>query len=334
MSSPKRESEVALFVCHDLIGLMATNELVPKLKEMGCNPVIINTGMARNRRPIVPAPPGPSFHMAGIVNEVLLPFLDNLSPGQLSDRKHLSYKHLAQTHELRYMEIADVNDPDFIEGIKQDSNLVGGISIRFLQVFGRDVINTFEEKGFLWNLHGGLLPQYQGLLIPYRAIDNKERDYGWTLHKMAEKIDAGDIIDEVKRPLDRLSSIFNTYSRMIPYGVTMVVDAFNNFRATSSYPYTPQSPEVARYYPYPTSEEMQRYETTMGITFVGELATHINTVVQTFLEPTSKEGRLLKKRLCEATIAHQQANERNNFKSDIPATPTASSTVSALGLAA
>ncbi len=313
----KEKNKIALFVCHDLVGLMIINELVPKILEKGLVPAIYNTGNKRNRRVIVPAPAAPSFYGAGIVDEVLLPFLDSKPVDKNTQGLHHTYKHLAEIHGFPYHEIGDVNDSDFQDEIANDPTIQGGLSIRFLQVFDQSTIEIFENKGFFWNLHGGSLPDYKGLLIPYRAIENGEKQYGWTLHKMAKGIDAGDIIDIAERKLNRLKPIFNTYADMIPYGVNMITEVLQEFLENGTYRSHPQeSVDKKNYYPYPTEDEMDRYS-RMGIQFVGDPNRHMECMISKFTHPSSKEATLLRQALQNAALEWQRRMGQESLRANI-----------------
>lgn len=191
--------KVALFSTADYVGLDIINGLVPQLMSICLQPVIFDTGLARNRKPIRPAPVDIDFLATGIIERTLLPYLDRENAPSKS--KVLSYKQLASKYGLEYRRIESINDPNIIAELSA-GKYVGGVSIRQYQVFERPMIEALHAKGFLWNIHGGLLPDYKGFLIPYRAIANGEKDYGWTLHDIDAGIDTGAIIDTCVLPLD------------------------------------------------------------------------------------------------------------------------------------
>ena len=65
------------------------------------------------------------------------------------------------------------------------------------------------------NLHFGLLPRYGGCYPIAWAILNNEHEAGATLHYMVERFDEGDIISQVKVPIDTNTtarSLFDTLS--------------------------------------------------------------------------------------------------------------------------
>lgn len=72
------------------------------------------------------------------------------------------------------------------------------------------LLNT-ARKGAL-NVHGSLLPQYRGRAPINWAILRGESETGATLHYMAERADAGDIVDQLAVPIlidDQARDVFN-----------------------------------------------------------------------------------------------------------------------------
>ena len=55
-----------------------------------------------------------------------------------------------------------------------------------------------EFKGKILNTHPSLLPKYKGLNTQQRALNNKEKYSGFTIHLVNEKLDSGKIIFQKK----------------------------------------------------------------------------------------------------------------------------------------
>mgnify|MGYP001293493679 FL=1 len=58
------------------------------------------------------------------------------------------------------------------------------------------IIKTFKNK--ILNIHPSLLPKYKGLNTHDRAIKNKEKFSGCTVHFVTPKLDSGKIIMQKK----------------------------------------------------------------------------------------------------------------------------------------
>ena len=62
----------------------------------------------------------------------------------------------------------------------------------FMKILSKKFIKNF--KGKILNIHPSLLPKYKGLNTHQRAIDNKDKYSGCTVHFVNSKLDSGKII--------------------------------------------------------------------------------------------------------------------------------------------
>ena len=61
-----------------------------------------------------------------------------------------------------------------------------------MKILSKNFIRKFN--GVILNIHPSLLPKYKGLNTHYRAISNKDRYSGCTVHYVNSKLDSGKII--------------------------------------------------------------------------------------------------------------------------------------------
>ena len=66
----------------------------------------------------------------------------------------------------------------------------------FMKILSKDFIKNF--KGKIINIHPSLLPKYKGLNTHQRAIKNKDKFAGCSVHYVTEKLDSGKIIIQKK----------------------------------------------------------------------------------------------------------------------------------------
>ena len=71
----------------------------------------------------------------------------------------------------------------------------------FMKILSGDFIRKF--KGKILNIHPSLLPKYKGLNTHHRAIQNKEKYSGCTVHLVNSKLDSGKIILQKKVKLSK-----------------------------------------------------------------------------------------------------------------------------------
>ena len=71
----------------------------------------------------------------------------------------------------------------------------------FMRILSKNFIQNF--KGQILNIHPSLLPKYKGLNTHERAITNKDRYSGCTVHFVSAKLDSGKIIIQKKIKINK-----------------------------------------------------------------------------------------------------------------------------------
>ncbi|MDC0615841.1 phosphoribosylglycinamide formyltransferase [Candidatus Pelagibacter sp.] len=66
----------------------------------------------------------------------------------------------------------------------------------FMKILSKDFIKKFDGK--IINIHPSLLPKYKGLNTHSRAMNNKDKFAGCTVHYVTSKLDSGKIILQKK----------------------------------------------------------------------------------------------------------------------------------------
>ena len=66
----------------------------------------------------------------------------------------------------------------------------------FMRILSKEFIKTFDGK--IINIHPSLLPKYKGIDTHIRAIKNKDKFSGCTVHYVTAKLDSGKIILQKK----------------------------------------------------------------------------------------------------------------------------------------
>ena len=98
-------------------------------------------------------------------------------------KKIINYKKLINS------EIRILNDLN-----KENINII--CLAGFMRILTANFIKKF--KGKIINIHPSLLPKYKGLNTHQRALDNKEKYSGCTVHFVNSRLDAGKIILQKK----------------------------------------------------------------------------------------------------------------------------------------
>ena len=74
----------------------------------------------------------------------------------------------------------------------------------FMRILSYSFIKKFNGK--IINIHPSLLPKYKGLNTHQRAITNKEKFAGCTIHYVTAKLDSGKIINQKKVRIKKLDT--------------------------------------------------------------------------------------------------------------------------------
>ena len=74
----------------------------------------------------------------------------------------------------------------------------------FMKILSKKFINNF--KGKILNIHPSLLPKYKGLNTHERAIKNKDKYSGCTVHFVNSKLDSGKIINQKKVKISKFDN--------------------------------------------------------------------------------------------------------------------------------
>ena len=74
----------------------------------------------------------------------------------------------------------------------------------FMKILSKSFIKSF--KGKILNIHPSLLPKYKGLNTHERAIRNKDKYSGCTVHFVNYRLDSGEIINQKKVRIKRLDT--------------------------------------------------------------------------------------------------------------------------------
>tara|TARA_B100001121_G_scaffold178181_1_gene155476 strand:+ start:177 stop:761 length:585 start_codon:yes stop_codon:yes gene_type:complete len=82
----------------------------------------------------------------------------------------------------------------------------------FMKILSKDFIKKFNGK--IINIHPSLLPKYKGLKTHERALKNKEKFSGCTVHYVNSKLDSGKIILQKRVKISK-NDTKNTLARRI-----------------------------------------------------------------------------------------------------------------------
>ena len=76
-------------------------------------------------------------------------------------------------------------------------------SVGYMKTIDRKIIDKYE----IINLHPSLLPSYKGLMTQKRMLINKEKYFGFTIHKVSPLLDDGKVISQKSKLIKHNSEL-------------------------------------------------------------------------------------------------------------------------------
>ena len=152
-------------------------------------------------------------------------------------------KEVAIAHNIPVYQPVSVKDGTALEIIQQLAP-----ELIVVAAYGRILPNAILEypaKGCI-NVHSSLLPKFRGAAPIHWAVISGETETGVTIMHMAQELDAGDIIDQTRTPIDPDESVEAVHDRLAELGGKLLVDVVAKI-ADGTATRTPQDSSRATY---------------------------------------------------------------------------------------
>ncbi len=183
---------------------------------------------------IAPAAPG----MGPAFRSIRFP-APRLSDALEVERSTVNLYQLAAAHAVPIYEVGRMKDPAalaFLRDARPDY-LVAACFPRLLPSSWLEI----PAFGCL-NLHPSLLPAYRGPTPLEDQLAAGETETGVTLHFMDETADSGDIVSQVRVPIDRQTTLDTLNRRTAEAGAMLLIEALQGPHPLARRPQEPQPP--------------------------------------------------------------------------------------------
>lgn len=152
--------------------------------------------------------------------------------------------------------VTRVNDAAFRDRLASlEVDLI--VSVACPQRFAPELLRV-PRRGCI-NIHGALLPRYQGMLPSFWVLANGERETGITVHWMNEDIDRGDILLQRRVPIEPDDTVHTLVLRSkIEVGRELLVEAIERIERGDA-PRVPSDPSQASYFSFPDAAALARF---------------------------------------------------------------------------
>jgi len=128
---------------------------------------------------------------------------------------------VAQKYHLKIINSNNVNSPNYLTRLRKVKPEV--IVSSGSQIFKKDLLSL--PKTTCINRHSAALPAYGGLFPIFRAMINREKKIGVTIHHMVEKVDKGKVIYQELFSVKKDDTLFSLYQKSYDISVRAIIKA-------------------------------------------------------------------------------------------------------------
>lgn len=161
---------------------------------------------------------------------------------------------VAAAHGVPTRQLASINDPDYLRslGLRGIDVL---LSVAAPEIFRAAALTAAPQ---VLNVHCGKLPQYRGMMPTFWALLHGEQEITVTVHRMAQKIDGGEVLAEYPVPVAPTDSAFDLSVRAKLVAGQAVARLLPSLRTPFLRPAPrPVVPARQQYFKFPTRQHAQ-----------------------------------------------------------------------------
>ena len=166
-----------------------------------------------------------------------------------------SIERLAQQHGVPIVRAASVNDPSYIAQVRALRPDVI-VSVAAPEIFRKDILASAARRCI--NIHSGRLPRYRGMMPNFWQLLHGESAATVTVHDMAEKLDAGDVLATLEFPLQRRDSLDRVIIGTKRAGAALMIDVLRQIREDRVAP-QPLDMAQAGYFRFPQPADVRAF---------------------------------------------------------------------------
>jgi len=196
------------------------------------------------------------FTFGGEVVRQIIARVKNIFYAVANPSKIRSIKKVCERYHIPCVNVEKINTRDFRGNLDAlHVNLI--VSIACPQILRKSILKL-PEHGCI-NVHYGLLPEYRGLYPSFWVLANGESETGVTVHYMAEKIDAGDILLQLREKINPDDTFYSLVRRLkTTVGPEALIKALGKIRA-GDMDVIRNEHEKGSYYTFPSKEAMRKF---------------------------------------------------------------------------
>lgn len=130
-------------------------------------------------------------------------------------------KVLAEEHGIEVFQPERIRNKEAIEHVLQwEPELI--VTAAFGQIIPVELLEAPKHKAI--NVHASLLPKYRGAAPMHQSIIQGETETGITIMYMVKELDAGDILTQVKVPIEDKDTVGTLHDKLSVAGAKLLVE--------------------------------------------------------------------------------------------------------------
>jgi methionyl-tRNA formyltransferase len=162
---------------------------------------------------------------------------------------------LARKAGVREMPTESVNDAEYVRKVREmEVDVI--VSVAAPEIFRRDILESAKMRCI--NIHSGRLPKYRGMMPTFWQLLHGEKQATVTVHEMAVKLDAGDVLGTADFDLkerDRLDRVIVQTKRL---GARLMIDVLRQIAAGTDQP-QPLDMSRKEYFSFPKKADAKAF---------------------------------------------------------------------------
>ena len=176
-------------------------------------------------------------------------------PLSTRDAAPRSRQSLKRSRQPARSGIEIVSEPEFIEQVRAIApDLI--VSVAAPEIF-KPTLLGIPRLGCI-NMHSGRLPTYRGMMPTFWQMLRGEPAVTITVHRMAEKLDAGDVLATQLFPIRRGDSLDRVIKGTKREGARLLIGVLRDLR-TDRAQSTPLDMDQAGYFSFPKPDDVREF---------------------------------------------------------------------------
>ena len=166
-----------------------------------------------------------------------------------------SIARLAAERSIPMLPAQSVNAPEYVAEVRRLAPDVI-VSVAAPEIFRKDILASAGKRCI--NIHSGKLPKYRGMMPNFWQLLHGEKFATLTVHEMAEKLDAGDVLHTLEFPLKDRDSLDRVITETKRAGAGLMIEVLRQLREGRDRP-RPLDMTQAGYFKFPQPADVKAF---------------------------------------------------------------------------